>query len=146
MYSVNFRCMRNSLIVICLSFISLFYLGPDNESLGYDREMIDHPERYINITDFNVTSTWSAVAIIHHVTIENKSDITYKDIRVRVRYYDTANPVYGTQISQETGVLPVTLPPNSKGTYLKGGSTLGAASAFMYPHEIEVLGAVPILD
>lgn len=138
--------MRNLLIVICLSFISLFYLSPDDESLSYDRQMIDHPEWYINITDFNVTSTWSAVAIIHHVTIENKSDITYKDISVRVRYYDTANPVYGTQISQETGVLPVTLPPKSNGTYLKGGSTLGAASTFMYAREIEVLGAVPIID
>lgn len=138
--------MRNLLIVICLSFISLFYLSPDNETLSYDRQMIDHPERYINISDFNVTSSWSAVAVIHHVTIENKSDITYKDIKVRVRYYDTSNPVYGTQISQETGVLPVTLPPKSKGIYLKGGSTLGAASSFMYAHEIEVLGAVPIID
>ena len=138
--------MKKSGSIVLSILTTLLHLNAMPNLFAYDLDMVKHPERYIDITDFNVTSTWSAVAIIHHVTIENNSDITYKDIKVRVRYYDIANPAYGTQISQETGVLPVTLPPKSKGTYLKGGSTLGAASAFMYPREIEVLGAAPVLD
>ncbi len=130
------------------AFISLIVvmLFPSAKSSSYDRQMIDHPERYIKITDWTIYSTWGGVAIIHHVTIENSSDIPYKDVMVRVRYYQTSAPGPGTQIAQETGVLPVTLPPNSKDTYLKNGSTLGAASMSMYPKEIEVLGAVPILQ
>jgi len=116
------------------------------DSKEYNKQMIEHPEWYIKIKDWTVYSTWSAVAIIHDVTIENTSDIPYKDIRVRVRYYQTAAPRRGTQIAQETGVLPVTVPPNSESVYLRDGSTLGAASMFMYPKEIEVLGAVPILN
>jgi hypothetical protein len=120
-------------------------LSPSANSFSYNRQMLDHPEWYIKITDWAIYSTWSAVAIIHHVTIENTSDIPYKDVMVRVRYYQTSAPRAGTQIAQETGVLPVTLPPHSNDTYLRNGSTLGAASMFMYPKEIEVLGAVPVL-
>ena len=125
---------------------ALFLNNTGLESIEYDRQMIEHPEWYIKITDWAIYSTWSAVAVIHHVTIENTSDIPYKNVKVRVRYYQTAAPKRGTQISQETGVLPVTLPRKSKKTYLKGGSTLGAASMFMYPKQIEVLGAVPVLN
>lgn len=131
-------------LAIIGSFIGFVLLNPSAKSANYNRSMIDHPEWYIKITDWTIYSTWSAVAIIHHVTIENASDITYRDVKVRVRYDQTSAPT-GTQISQETGVLPVTLPPHSKDTYLRNGSTLGAASMFMYPKEIEVLGAVPVL-
>ncbi|MBI4228606.1 MAG: hypothetical protein HY693_02665 [Deltaproteobacteria bacterium] len=138
--------MKISMITIIISFVALMLLDPSARSSSYNKQMIDHPEWYINITDWNIYSTWSAVAIIHNVTIENTSDIPYKDVMVRVRYYETAAPRAGTQIAQETGVLPVVLPPNSKDTYLKGGSTLGMASMSMYPKEIEVLGAIPILQ
>lgn len=138
--------MRISKMAAFVTLTAYMLLSPSAKSSSYNRQMIDHPEWYIKITDWAIYSTWSAVAIIHHVTIENTSDIPYKDVMVRVRYYQTAAPGAGTQIAQETGVLPVTLPPNSKDTYLKNGSTLGAASMFMYPKEIEVLGAVPVLQ
>jgi hypothetical protein len=137
--------MQLSRIAIIISLISFMLPNASAKSSSYNREMIDHPEWYIKITDWTVYSTWSAVAIIHHVTIENTSDIPYKDVLVRVRYYQTSAPRAGTQIGQETGVLPVTLPPHSKDTYLRSGTTLGAASMFMYAKEIEVLGAVPVL-
>jgi hypothetical protein len=137
--------MQVSRIAIIISLISFMLLNPSAKSSSYNRQMVDHPEWYIKITDWTVYSTWSAVAVIHHVTIENTSDIPYKDVLVRVRYYQTSAPRAGTQIAQETGVLPVTLPPHSKDTYLRSGTTLGAASMFMYPKEIEVLGAVPVL-
>jgi hypothetical protein len=137
--------MRISKIATTITLIAIMLLSPSANSFSYNRQMLDHPEWYIKITDWAIYSTWSAVAIIHHVTIENTSDIPYKDVMVRVRYYQTSAPRAGTQIAQETGVLPVTLPPHSNDTYLRNGSTLGAASMFMYPKEIEVLGAVPVL-
>jgi hypothetical protein len=135
-----------SKITIIISLIAVIFLAPGAKSSDYSKPMIEHPEWYIEITDWTIYSTWSAVAIIHHVTIENTSDIPYKDVLVRVRYYQTAAPRSGTQIAQETGVLPVTLPPHSKDTYLRNGSTLGMASMSMYPNGIEVLGAVPVLQ
>ena len=108
--------------------------------------MVEHPEWYIKITDWSVYATWSAVAIIHHVTIENTSNIAYKNIKVRVSYSSTSPPQQGSTISQETGILPITLPPNSKQTYLKGGATLGAGSQFMTPTGIQVLGATPVVN
>ena len=108
--------------------------------------MVEHPEWYIKITDWSVYATWSAVAIIHHVTIENTSNIAYKNIKVRVFYSSTSPPQQGSTISQETGILPITLPPNSKQTYLKGGTTLGAGSQFMTPTGIQVLGATPVVN
>jgi len=138
--------MKRLMITIIVGFIAFMLLNPSAKSSDYSKPMIEHPEWYINITDWTIYSTWSAVAIIHHVTIENTSDIAYKDVKVRVRYYQTSAPRAGTQIAQETGVLPVTLPPHSKDTYLRNGSTLGMASMFMYPKGIEVLGAVPVLQ
>jgi hypothetical protein len=138
--------MQITKIAAFITLIGFMLLNPSAKSSSYNRQMIDHPERYIKITDWTIYSTWGGVAIIHHVTIENTSDIPYKDVKVRVRYDQTSAPGAGTQIAQETGVLPVTLPPHSKDTYLRNGSTLGANSMFMYPKEIEVLGAVPILQ
>lgn len=106
--------------------------------------MVEYPEWYVKITDWSVYGTWGAVAIIHHVTIENKSNLTYKDIKVRVYYTSTSASQEGIIISQETGFLPITLPPQSKETYLKGGTTLGSGSQFMTPTRIEVLGATPV--
>jgi len=147
MYLVKFKPMIKALkIPVFIILVALLLNHTEVDSIEYDKPMLEHPEWYIEITDWTVYSTWSAVAVIHHVTIENTSDIPYKDIKVRVRYYQTSAPKRGTQISQETGVLPVTLLPKSKNTYLKDGSTLGAASMFMYPKGIEVLGAVPVLN
>ena len=108
--------------------------------------MVAHPEWYIKITDWSVYATWSAVAIIHNVTMENTSDVEYKDVKVRVTYTSMSTGGAGVVVSQETGVLPVTLPPRSKATYLKQGTTLGAASTFMNPHAIQVLGATPVTN
>ena len=138
--------MQITRIAVFITLIVFTSFSAGAQSSSYDSRMIDHPEQYIKITDWTIYSTWGGVAIIHHVTIENVGDIPYKDVKVRVRYDQTSAPGPGTQISQETGVLPVTLPPHSKDTYLRNGSTLGANSMFMYAKEIEVLGAVPILQ
>ena len=115
----------------------------DTEDTGVANPMVLHPDRYIKITDFSIYSA-RGVAIIHHVTVENTGDIAYKNIKVRVRYNSTSYTNYGTEVATETGVLPITLPPHSKKTYLEGGATLGAISSSYYASRIEVLGALPL--
>ena len=104
--------------------------------------MVQHPEWYIKITDWSFYAT-RGVGIIHHVTIENTSDIAYKNVEVRVHYYSTSASNYGTEIGNETGVLKVVLPPHSKKTYLEGGAVFGAGSSLFNADNIEVLGALP---
>lgn len=105
--------------------------------------MAQHPERYIRISDWSFYAT-RGVGIIHHVTIENTSNIAYKDVEVRVYYYSTSYSNFGTGISNETGVLKVFLPPNSKKTYLNEGAVFGAGSSLFEVGNIEVLGATPV--
>jgi len=129
-----------------LIILGLFCTVVKAEETESKNPMIQHPEWYIKISDWSVYATWGAVAIIHHVTIENTGDIAYSNIKVRVYYTSTSSSQEGITISQETGVLPITLPPHSKKTYLSGGTTLGVGSQFMNPSRIEVLGATPIVE
>jgi len=124
----------------------MFCTAGKAEQIGTNDPRIVHPEWYIKISDWSVYGTWSAVGIIHHVTIENTSDIGYRNIKVRVFYTSSSTAQQPIIISQETGILPVTLPPHSKNTYVNGGTTLGAGSQFMNPSQIEVLGATPVIE
>ncbi|MCC6712593.1 MAG: hypothetical protein IT344_04450 [Candidatus Dadabacteria bacterium] len=126
---------------VITAFLALAALGPARAEEYLPESMTTHPEWFIKISDWSMYSTWGAVAIIHNVTIENTSGLTYRNVRVRVRYSSNLSTGVGGPVSQETGVLPVTLPPGSKATYLKAGVTLGAGSQFMNPVGIEVLGA-----
>src|ERR1700757_543735 len=124
------------IVIRALILLGLFYTLGKAEEVEIKDPIIAHPEQYIKIIDWSVYGTWSAVGIIHHVTIENTSDIAYKNIKVRVYYTSTSTAQQAIIISQETGILPITLPPHSKNTYLKGGTTLGAESQFMNPTQI----------
>ncbi len=130
---------------VLISFILFCTIGKAEEVVA-NNPIIVHPEQFINISDWSVYGTWSAVGIIHHVTIENTSDIAYRNIKVRVYYTSTSTAQQAIIISQETGILPITLLPHSKNTYLRGGTTLGAGSQFMTPSRIEVIGATPVTE
>ena len=103
------------------------------------QDAIQHPERYIKVTDWSFYIAFNGVAVIHHVTIENTSDIAYKNIEVRVRYSSRS----GVGVSGEKKVLPITILPRSKKDYLESGFVLGAGSRDLDVQAIEVLGAVP---
>lgn len=133
--------MRATIKVLIL--LGLLYSVGNAEEKEAGNPMILHPERYIKITDFSIYSA-RGVGIIHHIVIENTGDVAYKDVKVRVRYNSQSYTNYGTEVATETGILPVTLPPKSKQTYLKGGSVLGASSTNFQAKSIEVLGAVPL--
>jgi hypothetical protein len=108
--------------------------------------MKTHPEWYINVSEWSVYASWGGVAIIQGLTIENTSDLAYRDVKVRVTYTSNTAGGSGSVVNQESGVLPITLPPHSKDTYLRAGYPFGAGSQFMNPLAIQVLGATPVLD
>ncbi|MFB3148126.1 MAG: hypothetical protein ACE10J_05620 [Thermodesulfobacteriota bacterium] len=137
--------MKRIILTVCLLAIT-FITAPSYSQNYSSNTMAEHPEWYIKVTDLNIYATWSAVAIIHHVTIENNSDIEYKNVKVRVCYNSMSTGGAGTIVSQEVGVLPVTLPPRSKQTYLSKGYTLGAGSMFMNAVDLQVLTATPVLN
>jgi hypothetical protein len=128
-----------------LILLGLFYPPIKAEETETLDLMIQHPEQYIRVVNWSFYTAFRT-AIIHHVTIENTSDIAYKDVKVRIRYYSTSPSNYGTQVGQETGILPVILPPRSKQTYLRGGAVFGAGSSLFNVDNLEVLGATAILD
>jgi hypothetical protein len=136
--------MRKTAVGI-LILLGLFYhpvKAEEGETLDF---IVEHPELYIKVTNWSFYTAFRT-AIIHHVTIENTSDIAYKDVKVRIRYYSTSPSNYGTQVGWEIGILPVTLPPHSKQTYLREGAVLGAGSSLFNADNLEVLGATAILD
>jgi hypothetical protein len=106
--------------------------------------MIQHPEWYIKVTDWSYYVAWAGVAMISNVTIENTADIAYKDIEIKLNYYSTSYGSVGQQVSSTTAVLPITIPPRSKGTYLKGGMPIGMGSQSYQTKYVQVLGAVPV--
>ncbi|MGE5444093.1 MAG: hypothetical protein ACM3SR_05740 [Ignavibacteriales bacterium] len=136
--------MKRIIIKALIMLILLYRIGKAEEA-GTKNLMILHPEQYIKVTDWSFYVA-SRVAIIHHVTIENTGDVPYKDVEVRVLYYSMSYSNYGTQVSGETGILHVTLPPHTKKTYLEGGAVLGSGSTLFYADNLEVLGAVPLTD
>lgn len=138
--------MKRTALTAALAALIFMATGASAEKIYNPESMTTHPEWYIKVSDWSVYATWSAVAIIHSVTIENTSDVEYKDVKVRVCYTSMSTGGAGNIVSQEVGVLPVTLPPKSKKTYLRSGVTIGAGSTFMNATELQVLGATPVLN
>lgn len=128
-----------------LILVSFFYTIVEAAESETKNPAVLYPERYIKITEWSFYSA-RGVGIIHHVTIENTSDIAYKNIKVRVHYYSESYSNTGTQVGGETGVLPVLIPPHTKRTYLEGGTVLGAGSSNFYAGDIEVLEAIPVIN
>ena len=127
--------------ILCLSILIVTSLVNTAFTSGIRERMINSPASYLEIPQWSVYSAWGGIAIIHNVKIINKSDIEYSNIKIRIVYTSSTAGSPGTVISQETGVLPVTVPPHSSGLYLREGVTLGSNSQFMNPLRIEILGA-----
>jgi hypothetical protein len=102
----------------------------------------------VNITGWSLYVAWG-VPMLHHVTIENTSDVAYKDIKIKANYYYSYSTEFSRSDTGEVeGTLPVTLAPHSKETYFKKGIVLERASAAsMYggPKSIEIIRATPVI-
>lgn len=104
-------------------------------------------EPVIKITGSSFFVALGGIAI-HSFNIENKDDIAYKDIKVRVRYFSNAR----TEVGSKTLVLPIIIPPNRSRSYTNEGELIqdtsnGAyGSTGAYSAKIEFLGATPVID
>ena len=132
------------LAILLAGTLSYAQTGTDSDKFSYDSNQVLHPEWYIKITDWSFY-TAARVAILSSVTIENTADVTYKDIKVNLIYTSYSQPAAGI-IATSTGMLPVTLPPRSKKTYLKGGLTMGAGNQNYDLSDIQVLSATPVKE
>ncbi len=136
------------LLVLLFSFSLLSYAEDTSEAenpASYDSNQITHPEWFIKITDWSYF-TAARVAMLSSVKIENTAAIPYKDIKVKLLFYNSSGPAVGQTIATTQGVLPVTVPPKSTGIYLKGGTTMGAGNQSYRVSDIQVLSATPIVD
>lgn len=141
------KIMGTTLLTLIITFIGMVTYAQtptDSDKFSYDSNQVLHPEWYIKITDWSFY-TAARVAILSSVTIENTADVTYKDVRVNLIYTSYSAPAAGI-IATSTGMLPVTLPPKSKMTYLKGGQTMGAGNQNYDLGDIQVLSATPVRD
>lgn len=128
--------------LVCFVLISgIFAFAIHAHSGDRITHMKQHPASYIEIHTWSVYSSWGGVGIIHSLVIENKSEVEYTNVKVRVAYTTTTSSAPGTVVSQHTAVLPVTLPAGTTNTYLKEGMPFGASSHFMNPLYITVVGA-----
>ncbi len=114
------------------------------QELETTNPMILHPEWYVKVTDWSYYAP-SRVAMISHVRIENTADISYKNIKIKLNFYSTSYGNAGEQVSSTIGVLPITIPPHSKKTYLKGGMPIGVGAMSYKTKYVQVLGAVPVV-
>lgn len=140
----NTRLVLLALIITFIGVVAYAQTPVDSDKFSYDSNQVLHPEWYIKITDWSFY-TAARVAILSSVTIENTADVTYKDVRVNLIYTSYSAPAAGI-IATSTGMLPVTLPPKSKMTYLKGGQTMGAGNQNYNLSDIEVLSATPVRE
>ena len=131
--------MKKTIFLISIFFLVLMTYSSLSKEDSVRKHMVDNPDSYIKIHDYSVYGTWGAVAILHHIVIENTSDIPYENVKVRICYSSINTP--GNIISQEKGTIPVTLPPKSKNTYLTTGMPFGGGAQSMNAVDIQVVGA-----
>ena len=119
--------MRKSFTILLVVFFICLSSPAFGEGEKNRQLMIDHPELYLSIKDWNYYIA-GRVFLIKNVTIENRSDIAYKDIKVKIYYFSTTGSTVGQIVSSTAGVLPITVPPNSLNTYLRVPYPLGACT------------------
>jgi len=136
--------MKYLTLTIVLVLVPICGVGNSEEVKPKQSEIL-HPEWYLSVLDFSYYFP-SRVAIFTNFKIENTGSIPYKDIKVKAYYISYLPGSVGQIVSSTSGVLPITVPPNSSGTYLKEGIPLGAGSQQYWVKYVEVLSATPVLD
>ncbi|MGB2691383.1 MAG: hypothetical protein WBB48_09230 [Thermodesulfobacteriota bacterium] len=136
------------LFALLFSFSILSHAEDTTEAedpASYNSNQITHPQWFLKITDWSYFAP-ARVAMLSSVKIENTADIAYKDIRVRLIFNSSSGPAVGQTIATTQGMLPVTVPPKSADTYLKGGITMGAGKQSYIVSDIQIISATPITD
>lgn len=126
-------------VLIALMFLAFSGVCYAN-AIEPNRDFRENPTRYIDVLDWNFYVA-ARVAILYNVTLENKSPLEYRRLKIRVNYYSRNGAIVGKKVSQQTAVLNITLPPHSKKTYLKSGYPIGAGSPSFMVKNLEILSA-----
>lgn len=132
------RHIKFLLILITLLIPHTAMASSHENSISDD--MLKNPVRYIEVHDWAFYVA-ARVAILHSVVLENKSDVAYTDIKVRVNYYSTTPGASGYKVGFQEKVLNITLPPRSKKKYLREGMPIGAGSSQLLAKNLEILSA-----
>ena len=133
LFGFVFTFVAISLVVMLMSLGEAAALDDGNEHTG------------IKITDYSFYAAWG-MSTMHHVTIENPTDVAYKTLKVKIDYYLS---YYPTEPYTATLVLPVNLEPNSKKTYFEKGlpslivNPNGIYGMHLLAGKIEVVEAIP---
>lgn len=139
------KMKRTKFFGFVLTFVAIFLVAmflPLGEAVAQDRG-----KEYtgIQITDYSFYAAWG-MSTMHHVMIENPSDVAYKALKIKIDYYLS---YYPTEPYTATLVIPVNLEPNSKKTYFEKGlpnlivNANGIYGMHLMAGKIEVLEAVP---
>lgn len=139
MLSYNLYMKKLLFLMIISAIIFIPGIGNSVKQPNYN-EIVNNPTDYIEVVDWHFYVA-SRVAILYNVTLENKSPYTFKRIKVRVNYYSTNGSSAGIKIAEQKSVLDITLPPNSKNTYLKSGYPIGAGSPSFKVKNLDVISA-----
>lgn len=135
--------LEMSHIKFLLIFIFLlipFTTSGSSQETSISDDMLKNPVRYIEVHEWAFYVA-ARVAILHSVVLENKSDVAYTDIKVRVNYYSTTPGSYGMKVGFQEKVLNITLPPRSKKKYLREGMPIGAGSPQLLAKNLEIRSA-----
>lgn len=144
MLSYNLSMKKLLYISVLLTIIFIPIKIHSSEIPDYDR-IKSNPADYIEVVDWHFYVA-SRVAILYNVTLENKSPVTYKRVKVRVNYYSSNGSTAGIKVSEQRAVLDIILPPNSKQTYLKSGYPIGAGSRRFEVRDLDIISADVVND
>ena len=131
--------------LLLFTTIILISFSANGKDINNIENMKKNPQDYIEIEKWGFYVA-ARVAIVHHLKIKNNSPLTYKRVKIKVKYASTNPTNYGNTVSFEEAVLPIELPPNSTNTYLKSGYPIGAGSVSLLGKSIEVLSADAVVN
>ena len=123
-------------IINFIIFFDLAYSKNNYTQIHSEDVVLDN----IEIIDWNFYVA-SRVAILYNLKLENNSNYTFNEIKVRINYYSRYPSSYGKKVGQQSKLLNIVLPPNSRKTYLKKGYPIGAGSQSMIAENLEIVSA-----
>ncbi len=120
---------------------------PQDKTVASKRNKNNNFSKDIKITEWRLYVAWG-IPTIHNVTIENTSNTTYANVKIKAQYYYSYSTDTGKlETAEVEGTLPVIVPPYTKKTYLQNGLQLKQGSScgmFGGAKEIKIIAANPI--
>lgn len=114
-----------NIIAIPLFLLSLLSAEARALDMQFEDRMLENPSEYIEIHKWGFYNPFS-VGVLHNITIENTSAVTYSDVEIKLSYFTPHNAENSTRLSYEKKTLDLILPAGTSKTYFtEGGVTVG---------------------